>query len=49
MYIDEMRHLIAAVEGKERYSYSLADDKRVLDTLYAAERSSDTRQHVTIS
>ncbi len=49
MYIDEMRHFIAAVEGRETYHYSLADDKRVLDTLYAAERSSDSGQFVKIT
>jgi predicted dehydrogenase len=48
MYIDEMRHLINAIEGNETYTYSLADDKRVLDTLYAAERSSDSGQHIRL-
>lgn len=48
MYIDEMRHFVAAVKGEEKYHYSLGDDKRVLDTLYAAERSSDSGQFVTV-
>jgi len=49
MYIDEMRHFLAAVEGREPYMYTLADDKRVLETLYAAERSAQSGQRVLLS
>lgn len=48
MYLNEMRHLINAVKGKERYIYSLEDDKRVLELLEAIERSSDTGKHITV-
>jgi len=48
MYIEEMRHFLGAIEGKETYMYTLADDKRVLETLYAAERSSERCQHVQL-
>ena len=48
MYIDEMRHFLSAISGREPYHYSLADDKRVLDTLYAAERSSNSGQFVMV-
>ncbi len=48
MYIDEMRHFIAVIEGRETIQYSLADDKRVLGVLYAAEKSSDTGRHIRL-
>lgn len=48
MYIDEMRHFLAAAEGKIAYHYTLADDRRVLHTLYAAEKSSDLGTHLSL-
>lgn len=49
MYIDEMRHFVNAITGKERYMYTFEQDKRILDTLYAAERSSIENVHVILS
>lgn len=44
MYIEEMKHFIAAIEGKEKYMYSLDDDKNIFDLLLLAEKSSDTKK-----
>ena len=48
MYIEEMRHFLSAIEGRETYTYTLADDKRVLETLYAVERSAEHGQHIRL-
>ena len=40
-YIEEMRSFIDAIKGKKKYPYTFKDDRRILNTLYAAERSSD--------
>lgn len=48
MYVNEMRHLIKAVKGEEKYIYSLEDDKRVLKLLELAEKSSDTNKHLMV-
>jgi predicted dehydrogenase len=39
MYVSEMQHFIRAVQGKDKYMYSLEDDKRILELLNAAEKS----------
>ncbi len=39
MYIDEMKHFLNAVKGKEKYHYTLEDDEKVLDILYKIEES----------
>lgn len=39
IYIDEMRHFLNAVRGKETYSYTLEDDHKILETLYKIEES----------
>jgi len=49
MYIREMEHFVKAIEGETRYSYTFEDDKRILEVLYAAERSAATGQHVILS
>jgi predicted dehydrogenase len=46
MYVEEMRHFIGAIEGKHQYMYSLEDDHKILELLYAAERSSTDQIHV---
>lgn len=46
MYVNEMQHFIGAVQGKQEYMYSLEDDKRILELLYAAEES--WKKHETI-
>ncbi len=46
MYVEEIRHFIAAIEGKEKYSYSLEEERDNYLLLLNAERSSDKRIHV---
>jgi predicted dehydrogenase len=46
MYIDEMRHFLNAVSGKEELIYSMDDDIRNLNILLSAERSSHEGKHV---
>ena len=46
MYVEEMRCFVEAIRGKRVYPYTLAEDKKILDLLYAAERSSDESIHV---
>ncbi|MBN2517360.1 MAG: Gfo/Idh/MocA family oxidoreductase [Candidatus Altiarchaeota archaeon] len=48
MYIDEMRHLLNSIRGKEKYFYSLEDDRRNLGLLYASEESSDKGAHIKV-
>lgn len=48
MYIEEMRCFTEAIRGERLYPYTFADDKRILDLLYAAERSSDQGVHVRV-
>jgi len=48
MYVKEMQHFIGAIEGKHEYMYSLEDDRKILELLYAAERSSKDGIHVAI-
>jgi len=47
MYIDEMNSFIKAMKGG-KYPYSFEEDKKILETLYAAEKSSDDDVHVNI-
>jgi predicted dehydrogenase len=44
MYIDEMRAFADACAGTAPYPYSMTQDHRLLEVLYAAERSSDGGQ-----
>lgn len=46
MYVEEMRALLNAIEGKAKYPYTLEEDKRILGYLYAAEQSSDKGVHI---
>jgi predicted dehydrogenase len=46
MYVEEMRHFVGAIEGKDQYMYSLEDDHKILELLYAAEKSSTDQIHV---
>ena len=39
MYIEEMKHFLNAVRGKEKYHYTLEDDEIILDVLYKIEES----------
>ena len=42
MYINELRCFIDASVGKANYDYSIRDDHKILNLLYAAERSAKT-------
>jgi predicted dehydrogenase len=46
MYIEEMAHFIRAINSKEKYIYSLEEDKEILSLLYFAEKSSDEGIHL---
>jgi predicted dehydrogenase len=48
MYVNEMEHFIGAIQGKHPYMYTLEDDKRILELLYAAERSWDSQDIITV-
>lgn len=48
-YIEEMKSFIRAIKKEEKYSYTLEEDKNMLELLYAAERSSDNKIHVKIN
>lgn len=48
MYVEEMQAYVNACTGKQKYPFSMAEDHRVLNTLYAAERSSDTGTFVQL-
>jgi predicted dehydrogenase len=48
MYIEEMKCFVQAVQGEVEYPYSFAEDKRILDLLYAAEKSSERQIHVHV-
>ena len=45
-YIEEMDTFVKAIKKETKYPYSLEEDKRVLDVLAAAEKSSDYETHV---
>jgi len=45
-YIEEMNTFIRAIKKEIKYPYTLEEDKRILEVLYAAERSSDNGIHV---
>ena len=47
-YIEEMNHFFRAIKGEMEYSYTLEEDKKVLDTLNMAEESSEKGSHVKI-
>jgi len=45
MYIAEMDAFVRATRGQAPYPYTIAEDRRMLELLYAAERSSDDGVH----
>ncbi len=47
-YIDEMAAFLGAVRGEAPWPYTLADDRRVLGLLTAAERSAESGAHVVL-
>lgn len=48
MYADEINQFVKAIEGKAEYPHSFKDEKKVLEILYAAEKSSQTGAHVVL-
>jgi predicted dehydrogenase len=48
-YIDEMREFLAAVRGERKYGYTLEDDRQLLQTLYAAEQSSESGRRLSLN
>ena len=48
MYIEEMKCFVRAMRGETIYPYNFVEDKRILDLLGAAERSSTEQIHVRI-
>ncbi|MBI2565675.1 MAG: Gfo/Idh/MocA family oxidoreductase [Candidatus Schekmanbacteria bacterium] len=46
MYIEEMRHFLAALQGKSTYPFSLREEERILSLLQAAEASAQQGRHV---
>jgi predicted dehydrogenase len=45
-YIEEMKAFIRAIKKESEYPYTLEEDKRILDTLYDAEKSALEGVHV---
>jgi len=48
IYLEEMRHVLASLDGKIKYQGSLENERSALATLLAAEESSRTGQRVVI-
>ncbi len=46
MYIEEMNHFIKAIKGKEKWMRSFLDEKKMLEILNKAERSSNEGFHI---
>jgi predicted dehydrogenase len=49
LYIEEMRAFVAACEGRQKWGYSLEQDKSMLDLLSAIEQSWDQHTQVKVS
>ena len=49
LYIEEMRAFIASCEGKQKWGYSLEEDKSMLDLLSAIEQSWDRHTQARVS
>ena len=47
-YVEEIRHFIGAIEGKNKYFHDFKDNKKILKILYAAEKSSESGMHVRL-
>ncbi|MFH1420902.1 MAG: Gfo/Idh/MocA family oxidoreductase [Candidatus Aenigmatarchaeota archaeon] len=45
MYIEEMKTFIDAIIKKEDYGYTFEEESKIINTLYAAEKSSDQGVH----
>ncbi len=47
-YIEEMGTFLRAIKKEIRFPYTLEEDKRILEVLYAAEKSSEAQTHIKI-
>jgi len=45
-YIEEMSAFIRAIKKEEKYPYTVEEDKRILEVLYTAEKSSENQIHI---
>lgn len=48
-YIEEMNHFVRAIKGEIEYTYTLEEDKEILNILYAAEKSSEKGIHLAVN
>jgi predicted dehydrogenase len=48
LYIREMKHFIKAIKDETKWMRNFADEKKMLEILYAAERSSEKGAHVKL-
>lgn len=48
-YIEETQRFVQAVRGEVTYPYTFEEDKRILELLYAAEKSSELGRHMSIT
>lgn len=48
MYIEEIRNFINAINGKEKYIYSIDEDMKILNLLKMAEKAAEKKKHITI-
>ena len=48
MYIEEMDYFIKAIKGETKWMRNFADEEKMLDILYAAERSSEKGVHIKL-
>jgi predicted dehydrogenase len=49
MYLEQMRHFLAVLEGRERSVHDVCDARRVLEIALAAKQSSATRTFVALN
>lgn len=47
-YVEELETFIGAIKGRNSYPHDFRDNKKILDILYAAEKSSDTGKHIIL-
>lgn len=47
-YIDEIKHFLNAVKGKEKYMYTLEEDLNVLKLLEYAEQAAENKKHILL-
>ena len=48
MYIEEIKNFLSAIQGEQKYIYSLEEDYRILKLLEKAEQSAEQQLHISI-